>query len=52
MLPADLIEPLQRVVLLLAWDMSRQQVRWMTAWDTTADDVDRFAAGVATALRS
>ena len=23
----------------------RDQVRWMTAWDTTADDVDRFAAG-------
>ena len=22
------------------------QVRWMTAWDTTADDIDQFAAGV------
>jgi hypothetical protein len=25
-------------------------VRWMTAWDTTPDDVDRFAAAVADAL--
>jgi threonine aldolase len=28
------------------WDPARNQVRWMTAWDTTPDDVDRFAAGV------
>ncbi|MFZ9629079.1 MAG: threonine aldolase family protein [Ilumatobacteraceae bacterium] len=28
------------------WDVSRNQVRWMTAWDTTEADVDRFAAGV------
>ena len=28
------------------WDVSRSQVRWMTAWDTTADDVEQFADGV------
>ena len=28
------------------WDVARHQVRWMTAWDTTAEDVERFAAGV------
>ena len=28
------------------WDHARSQYRWMTAWDTTTDDVDRFAAGV------
>lgn len=28
------------------WDVERGQVRWMTAWDTTPEDVDRFAAGV------
>jgi threonine aldolase len=28
------------------WDVSRDQVRWMTAWDTTEDDVDRFVAGL------
>ena len=31
------------------WDASRHQVRWMTAWDTTDDDVERFAAGVTAA---
>lgn len=28
------------------WDPRRHQVRWMTAWDTTATDIERFAAGV------
>jgi threonine aldolase len=28
------------------WDRSRSQVRWMTAWDTTPDDIDSFATGV------
>ncbi len=32
------------------WDLSRSQVRWMTSWDTTAADVDAFAAGVRQAL--
>mgnify|MGYP003347421269 FL=1 len=32
------------------WDMSRDQVRWMTAWDTTEEDVERFVAGVRAAL--
>lgn len=32
------------------WDPSREQVRWMTAWDTTPVDVDRFAAGVRAVL--
>jgi threonine aldolase len=32
------------------WDVSSHQVRWMTAWDTTDDDVDVFAEGVAKIL--
>lgn len=28
------------------WDVSCDLVRWMTAWDTTSDDVKMFAAGV------
>ena len=32
------------------WDVSRDQVRWMTSWDTTAEDVAAFAAGVRVAL--
>jgi threonine aldolase len=32
------------------WNEETGEVRWMTAWDTTEDDVDRFAAAVAEAL--
>ncbi len=28
------------------WDEPTGEVRWMTAWDTTSDDVDRFAAAI------
>ena len=28
------------------WDVSAAQVRWMTAWDTSPADVERFAAGI------
>jgi threonine aldolase len=51
-LPAHVIEPLQEWCFFWDWDTSRNQVRWMTAWDTTDADVDRFAAGVAAALGS
>jgi threonine aldolase len=49
-LPPHLIAPLQDWCFFWDWDTSRHQVRWMTSWDTTAADVDRFAAGVAAAL--
>lgn len=45
-LPAQLIEPLRRWCFFWDWDVAVQQVRWMTAWDTTEADVERFAAGV------
>lgn len=32
------------------WDVHTGRVRWMTAWDTSVEDVARFAAGVRTAL--
>lgn len=50
-LPPEAIAPLQAWSTFYDWDTSRHQVRWMTAWDTEADDVDRFAAGVAAVLR-
>ena len=28
------------------WDVSRNQVRWMTSWDTSAEDIARFSAGI------
>lgn len=45
-LPPEAIAPLRDWCFFWEWDVHRSQVRWMTAWDTTADDVDRFAAGV------
>ena len=32
------------------WDVAARQVRWMTAWDVTSDDVAKFAAGVEAVL--
>jgi threonine aldolase len=32
------------------WDEDTGEVRWMTAWDTTEDDVDRFAEAIAEAV--
>ena len=34
------------------WDHDAHQVRWMTAWDVSGDDVTQFASGVAAALDS
>lgn len=48
-LPPALIEPLRAWSFCWDWDAARHQVRWMTSWDTTGDDVDAFAAGVAAA---
>jgi threonine aldolase len=45
-LDADLGSALQQWSFFWPWDPARNQFRWMTAWDTTDDDVARFAAGV------
>lgn len=45
-MPEWAIKPLQDWCFFWDWDVSQHQVRWMTAWDTTAEDIDRFAAGV------
>ncbi|MET0146990.1 MAG: beta-eliminating lyase-related protein [Ilumatobacteraceae bacterium] len=51
-LPTEIIEPLRRWSFFWDWDVARHQVRWMTAWDTTAEDVERFVAGVTTATQA
>ncbi len=45
-LPADQAARLGEWSPFYEWDRSRSTVRWMTAWDTTDADVERFAAGV------
>jgi threonine aldolase len=49
-LPPSAIEPLRAWCFFWDWDLSSHQVRWMTAWDTTVDDVEVFAEGVAKIL--
>jgi threonine aldolase len=51
-LPVEVIEPLREWCFFWDWDISRRQVRWMTAWDTSDEDVDRFVAGVRHLLQS
>ena len=45
-IPAEAIKPLQDWSFFWDWDVTRAQVRWMTSWDTTIDDVEQFAAGL------
>jgi threonine aldolase len=40
--PKKIIEPLQREFFFYIWDESRSEVRWMTSFDTTEEDIDRF----------
>lgn len=45
-LPRDAIEPLQAWSHFWPWDLDADLVRWMTSFATTAEDVERFVAGV------
>jgi threonine aldolase len=44
--PAVHIPALQQRALFHVWNPDTSEVRWMTAWDTTEEDVERFAAAV------
>jgi threonine aldolase len=43
-LPQQVIEELQREFFFYMWDESRNEVRWVCAWDTAEDDIARFIA--------
>ncbi len=47
--PAAAIDPLQAWSHHYTWDPAQDQVRLVTAFDTTADDVERLLTGVRTA---
>ena len=49
-LPVAVKDRLQAWNFFWDWDVSRSQVRWMTSWDTSPEDVDAFAAGVLAAF--
>jgi threonine aldolase len=48
-LPRAATEALQRDWHFYIWDAATGEVRWMCSWDTTADDVDAFAAAIRSA---
>lgn len=43
-LPTAVADRVRARVPFYDWDRARGEVRWMTAWDTTDADVDRFVA--------
>lgn len=42
--PPDIIAPLQAVCPFYVWNETTSEVRWMTAFDTTAEDIHHFVA--------
>ncbi len=50
-LPREAIAPLQATHRFYVWDERRFEVRWMTSWDTTPEDVDDFVARIQEVLR-
>lgn len=41
-IPSAIIPKLQKEYFFYVWDEERSEVRWMTSWDTTSEDIDRF----------
>ena len=41
-IPKEWIEPLQNKSFFYVWDDEKSEVRWMTAFDTTEDDIEGF----------
>ena len=45
-LPPEMTERLQRDFHFYVWNESTREVRWMTSWATSVEDVDEFAAAI------
>jgi len=41
-IPRRLIKPLQEQFFFYVWDEPASEVRWMTSWDTTSEDIEGF----------
>ena len=44
--PASLIEPLQELFFFYVWNEETHEVRWMTSFDTTEDDIELFVESI------
>jgi threonine aldolase len=45
--PNEVADRIRERARFYDWDRARGEVRWMTAWDTTPEDVDRFVEIIA-----
>ncbi len=45
-IPKSIIEKLQAEYFFYTWDNEKSEVRWMTSWDTTEDDIKNFVAKI------
>jgi threonine aldolase len=43
-LPPEIIPELQKEYFFYVWDEEKSEVRWMTSFDTTEEDIENFAA--------
>jgi threonine aldolase len=44
--PAQIISMLQQSYFFYVWDEARSEVRWMTSWDTTEEDINGFVDAI------
>lgn len=44
--PSHIIEPLQQKYFFYMWDESRNEVRWMTSFDTTEEEIKGFVTEI------
>lgn len=42
--PKEIIQPLQEHFFFYIWNEKRSEVRWMTSWDTTEEEIFEFVA--------
>ena len=50
--PPEIIAPLQAVCPFYVWNEKTSEVRWMTSFDTTEDDIDQFVAQLKGTLKT
>jgi len=43
-IPKEVIPALQNEYFFYVWDEDKSEVRWMTSWDTTEDDINKFTS--------
>ncbi len=51
-LPVHIADRIREQVHFYDWDRPSAVVRWMTSWDTTTTDVDRFVTAITDASRA